>query len=166
MDKKKVRLERPKELLRLHESGQLQNLIFSNEKLFQIKQFVNNPNDRVYLPKTSAENVHPRLAPRIQAPSMVMVWAAITADGRSQLVFINRGFKIKYYRENVFKRVLKPWAANISAAEHGHLKGLKRRLLASFLPYHGHQNLPISIRWTFASGAFWRVRFSLKNAKN
>lgn len=109
---KKVRLERAKELLRLHESGQLPNLVFSDEKPFQIEQFVNKQNDRVYLPKRSAENLHLRLATRTQAPPMVMVWAAVTADGRSPLVFIDRGVKInaEYYRENVLKAVLKPWA--------------------------------------------------------
>lgn len=105
-------MERAKELLRLHESGQLPNLVFSDEKPFQIEQFVNKQNDRVYLPKRSAENLHLRLATRTQAPPMVMVWAAVTADGRSPLVFIDRGVKInaEYYRENVLKTVLKPWA--------------------------------------------------------
>lgn len=109
---KKVRLERAKELLRLHGSGQLPNLVFSDEKPFQIEQFVNKQNDRVYLPKRSAENLHLRLATRTQAPPTVMVWAAVTADGRSPLVFIDRGVKInaEYYRENVLKAVLKPWA--------------------------------------------------------
>ena len=111
MDKKKVRLERAKELLRLHESGQLPNLVFSDEKPFQIEQFVNKQNDRVYLPKRSAEKLQLRLATRTQAPPMVMVWAAVTADGRSPLVFTDRGAKInaEYYRENVLKTVLKPW---------------------------------------------------------
>ena len=76
----KVRPERVKELLRLHESGQLPNLVFSNEKPFQIEQFVNNEIDRVYLPKRSAENLHLQLATRIRAPPMVMMWAAVTAD--------------------------------------------------------------------------------------
>ena len=112
MDKKKVRLERAKELLRLHESGQLPNLVFSDEKPFQIEQFVNKQNDRVYLPKRSAENLHLRLATRTQATPMVIVWAAVTSDGRFPLVFIDRGVKInaEYYRENILEGVLKPWA--------------------------------------------------------
>ena len=72
-------------LLRLHESGQLPN----------------NKNYRVYLPKWSA-----------QEPPMVIVWAAVTADGRFPPVFIDRGVKVntEFYRENVLKAVLKPWA--------------------------------------------------------
>ena len=112
MDKKKVKLERAKELLRLHEIGQLPNLVFSDEKPFQIKLLVNKQNYRVYLPKRTAENLHLRLATRTQAPAMVMVWAAVTADGRPQLVFMDRGVKInaEYYRKNILKTVLKPWA--------------------------------------------------------
>ena len=43
---------------------------------------------------------------------MAMVWAAITADGRSPLVFIDLGVKINagYYRENMLAGALKPWA--------------------------------------------------------
>ena len=75
---KKVRLVRAKGLLRLADSRELPNLVVSNEKPF-------------VMPKRSAENLHLRLATRTQAPAMVMVWAAITADGRSPIVFIDRG---------------------------------------------------------------------------
>ena len=99
-------MERAKELLRLHESA---SLVFYNEKPFQIKQFMNKQNNRVYLLKNSAEKVHLLLATRTQASPMVMVWAVVTADGHTPLVFIDRGVKInvEYYRENVLKTVLK-----------------------------------------------------------
>ena len=90
-EQNKVRLERAKELLRLHESGQLPILVFSDENTFQIEQFVNKQNDWVLLPKRSAENLYLQLATRIQASLMVMVWAAVTADGCSPFVFIDRG---------------------------------------------------------------------------
>ena len=87
-------------------------VVFSNEKPFVIQQFVNKQNDCVYLPKSSADNLHLRLATRTQAPVTGMVRAAITADGRSPLVFIDRGVKInaEYYRENILEGALKPWA--------------------------------------------------------
>lgn len=109
---KKVRLERAKELLRLAESGELPNLVFSDESPFVIEQYVNKQNDRIYLPARSTENLNLRMATRKQAPPMVMVWAAVTADGRSPLVFIDRGVKInaQNYRENILEGALKPWA--------------------------------------------------------
>lgn len=109
---KKVRLERAKELLRLAESGQFPNIVFSDEKNFPIEQFVNSQNDRVYLTERSYENLRLRMATRSNFPSQVMVWAAVTADGRSPIVFIESGVKVNatYYRENVLEAALEPWA--------------------------------------------------------
>ena len=42
----KVRLERAKELKRLHAAGEIPNIVFSDEKIFPIEQFVNKQNDR------------------------------------------------------------------------------------------------------------------------
>ena len=53
--RKEKRPKRAKELLRLAESGELPNLVFSDEKTFVVQQFVNNQHDRVYLPKRSAK---------------------------------------------------------------------------------------------------------------
>lgn len=53
---KKVRLDRAKELIRLHESGSLPNIVFSDEAPFTIEQCVNKQNDRVYLTERSYEN--------------------------------------------------------------------------------------------------------------
>lgn len=109
---KKVRMERAKELLRRAESGEFPNLVFSDEAPFTIEQFVNKQNDRVYLRGSSCENLHLRMATRKQSAPMVMVWAAITVDGRTPLVFLDRGVKINatVYREKILEAVLKPWA--------------------------------------------------------
>lgn len=109
---KKVRLDRAKELLRLADSGQLPNIVFSDEKNFLIEQFVNKQNDRVYLTKRSYENLDIRMATRSQAPPFVMVWAAVTADGRSPLMFLDRGIKMNanVYRTSILEGALRPWA--------------------------------------------------------
>lgn len=54
------------------------------------------------------------MAYRKQAPASVMVWAAVTAEGRSPLVFIDQGVKInqQLYRQKVLSRALMPWARN------------------------------------------------------
>ena len=41
-----------------------------------------------------------------------MVWAGVTASGRTQLAFIPEGVKVNQlvYRENILEKVLKPWA--------------------------------------------------------
>ena len=69
--------------------------------------------------------------------------------------------KCRILSGNVSKTVLKLWAEK-HFGRRLTKNGLKRRFLASFLPQNGHQNLRVSICWTFAPGAF---RFSLKNTK-
>ena len=41
-----------------------------------------------------------------------MVWAGVTSDGRTPLVFIPQGVKINQYiyRESILESILKPWA--------------------------------------------------------
>ncbi|KAF2897019.1 hypothetical protein ILUMI_09157 [Ignelater luminosus] len=92
-NQKKVRFERAKELLRLAASGEFPNIVFSDEKNFPIEQFVNTQNDRVYLTERTYENLKHRLVTRSNYPSQIMVWAAVTATGRSPLVFIEPGVK-------------------------------------------------------------------------
>ena len=70
---KENRLKITKELLRMAESGELANLVFSDDKTFVVQKFGNKHDDRVNLPKRSAENVHLWLATRTQAPTVVMV---------------------------------------------------------------------------------------------
>lgn len=109
---KKVRLERARELKRLHVRGELPHIVFSDEKNFTIEQFVNKQNDRVWLTERSHENLESRLSTRRQAPAQVMVWAAVTADFRGPLVFLDQGVKVNgnVYREIVLEGALKPWA--------------------------------------------------------
>lgn len=106
------RLQRAKELKRLHVSGQLPNIVFSDEKNYPIEQYVNKQNDRVWLAERSYDNLEQRLVTRTQAPPHVMVWAAVTADGRSPLIFLESGVKVNatVYRESVLEGALKPWA--------------------------------------------------------
>ena len=131
-------------------------------------------NDRVYLPKRSAENFHLRLATRTQAPAMVMVWTAITAEGCSTLVFIDRGVKINVecYRKNMLEGALqpgarkhfghRPWTLQQDSAPSHSARAiqewLKMRFLASFPAHNGHQNLRMMIRWTIVPGVFWKAR--------
>lgn len=109
---KKVRLERVKGLIQLHASGGTPNTVFSDEKKFIVEQFVNKQNDRIWLQQKSSENLDIRLATRRQAPAQLMVWAAVTATGRSPLVIMEPNVKInaKVYQEKVLEGVLKPWA--------------------------------------------------------
>lgn len=111
---KAIRLQRARALKALHASGELENLVFSDEKIFTVQQYVNKQNDRVWLQGKSNENLDDRVAFRKQAPAYVMVWAAVTANGRSPLVFIDQGVKVnqQVYQQKVLNDALVPWAHN------------------------------------------------------
>ena len=159
MDKKKLRLERATELRK----RPVIEFAFLRWKAILNWAVLNKQNYRIYLPKMSAENLQLQLATRTQTLPMLMLWAAVTADGCRPLVFIDREVKInaEYYWENVLKTVLKRWAdKHFNRTQHHRIQhlssknGLRKRFLALLLPHNGHQNLRISIRWTFAPQAF------------
>ena len=68
------------------------NLVFTDEKKFDIQQVVNQLNDRVW---GSSISVKGRIATRRQYPQSVMTWAAVTPSGRSPLVFVPSGGEIE-----------------------------------------------------------------------
>lgn len=71
----KVKLATVKELLRLAEGSELQNLFFWEEKPFLIQQHMNKlSGDRVYLKERLFKNLDVRLASTTQKAAMVMVW--------------------------------------------------------------------------------------------
>jgi inhibitor of nuclear factor kappa-B kinase subunit alpha len=112
MQKKKTRLERVRALKLRHARGELANLVFSDEKLFTIQQCVNKQNDRVWATGKSSINAENFRATHTQGAASVMVWAAITATGRTLLVFVPKGVKInaQEYQERILEGCLKPWA--------------------------------------------------------
>jgi transposase len=105
----RMRLERCQHILDLIEDGTLPNLVFSDEKKFDIEQSVNRQNDRVW---SRDGSVATRTATRRQNPMSVMVWAAVTATGRSPLVFVPSGVKLnsQRYISDILEAVLLPWA--------------------------------------------------------
>jgi inhibitor of nuclear factor kappa-B kinase subunit alpha len=110
--KKATRLTRAKALKVRHASGELDNLVFSDEKVFTIQQYVNKQNDRVWATSKSSINADNFRATHTQGAASVMVWAAITATGRTPLVFVPVGVKInaQEYRQRILEGCLKPWA--------------------------------------------------------
>lgn len=108
---KKVRLERCKALKTRYARMEIPNLVFSDEKIFTVQQVVNRQNHRVYLRDRSGDHAAHLQVGRSQAPASVMVWAAVTADGRAPLVFLPEGVKVNasVYRERVLEASLKPW---------------------------------------------------------
>ena len=99
-----MRIERCRHLLNLMEDGMLPNLVFSDEKKFDVVQCVNHQNNRVWGRNASVEG---RRVSRHQNPNSVMVWAA---TGRCPLVFVPSGVKLnsQRYISNILEGELLP----------------------------------------------------------
>ena len=103
------RLQRSKILLSRIHDGTLPNLVFSDEKIFNVEHHFNSQNDRIWS-KNGDEGS--RVVTRKQCPTSVMVWAAVTESSRSPLFFVDKGVKLnqKNYRDAILVGALLPWA--------------------------------------------------------
>lgn len=103
---KKKREDRSKQLLNRFSGNDYQNILFTDEKMFTIEQFVNKQNDRIY--SKSQPNVS---ISRTGHPKSVMVFAGITSDGKTPLIFLDQGIKMNSNNYiSVLKKEVLPWA--------------------------------------------------------
>ena len=92
----------------------LPNLIFSDEKLFTVEAAFNHRNDRVL--SKSLQDIPPGLEKvRIQKPPSVIVWAAVSSEGKFPLIFVSEGVKInkELYIDKILKDGLMPWTSEM-----------------------------------------------------
>ena len=117
---KKVRLERCKMLKGRCVGSWYERIIFTDEKIFTVEQVINKQNDRLWAQARSSSNSSQFQVSRSQGAQSVMVWAGITANGRTPLVFVEQGVKInaQIYKETILEDCLKPWAQNHFGRRH------------------------------------------------
>ncbi|KAI6648696.1 Transposase [Oopsacas minuta] len=103
------RLARSKALLARLASFGLDETLFSDEKLFRVEQAYNRQNYRVLSSSPSSIPQEYRCVQRVQHPQSVMVWAGVSAKGRTPLVFIPPGVKINAvkYQELVLDPIVR-----------------------------------------------------------
>ena len=113
------RLIRSKLLLKRNKDGMLQNIIFSDEKLFSVQQSHNHQNDRVLARSLEAIPGNAGKVFRTQKPASVMVWAAVSERGKTPLVFVPQGVKInkERYIEDILEGALLPWCNSVYGDE-------------------------------------------------
>ena len=104
-----MKAEKCRKLLQNIAEGTLPNLVFTDEKKFDILQAVNQKNDRVW---ASSSTINGRIVTRRQNPQSVMVWAAVTATRRSLLLFVPTGVKLnsERYVSDILEGCLLSWA--------------------------------------------------------
>ena len=94
------RLARARILLSRIRDGTLPNIVFSDEKKFNVQQKYKSQNDQFW---SKSGDIDTRMITRRQAAASVMVWAAATETERSPLIFWNKGSKLtKKITETIF----------------------------------------------------------------
>ncbi|CAM1326495.1 Uncharacterised protein r2_g3551 [Pycnogonum litorale] len=108
---KAKRLTRCKKLLRKFRSNNsVKKIWFSDEKKFTVETPRNSQNDRVQGAVSKKSDIEPSrlLRSRKHFSESVMVSLATSYDGKSSIIFVNRGIKInaKYYCEEILNPTL------------------------------------------------------------
>ena len=103
------RLQRSRGLLSRAGPDVVDRILFSDEKLFTIQDVSNPQNDRIISSSVQDIPEHLRFIPRRQKPASVMVWGGISANSRTNLIFVPTGVKInsKTYRELILDTEVK-----------------------------------------------------------
>ena len=124
-----MKAEKCRKLLQDIAEGMLPNLVFTDEKKFNIRQAVDQKNNRVW---ASSSTTEARIVTRRQNPQSVMVWTAVTATGRSLLLFVPMGVKLnsERYISDILKGCLLTWAKQ-------HFKDEPWTLQQDSAPSHG-----------------------------
>ncbi|KAI6649831.1 hypothetical protein LOD99_6381 [Oopsacas minuta] len=96
-------------LLARHATGGLENIIFTDEKIFIIAEATNVQNDRVISTVISEIPDMFRYISRKMKLLSVMIWARVSAVGRTPLIFVPAGVKInaKTYKDLILEPVVK-----------------------------------------------------------
>ncbi len=97
-EEKETTAMRTKALKRRIAAGNLDSILFSDEKLFTVEQSSNHQNDRIL--SAGIEDIPENLkyVPRRQGAESLMVWAGVSANSRTKLVFVPAGVKINIRR--------------------------------------------------------------------
>lgn len=105
----KKRLTRCKELKkRFGDVLNPKKILFTDEKIFSIQQTYNRQNNRTWA--ENSDLVRKNDVQTSQKPKGVMVWAGITRNGKTPLIFFKEGLKVN---QHIYKKMLEnkllPW---------------------------------------------------------
>lgn len=107
-----TRLLRSRELLRRFSAARHRKILFTDEKVFTVEQVFNKQNTRILARNVADASKKGRYVQKRGHAVSVMVWAGITSDGKTPLVFVPQGVKINAanYLDDILKAVVEPWA--------------------------------------------------------
>lgn len=82
---RQIRATRAKKLLQQFAKNDYQQILFTDEKMFTVKEKFNRSNDRAHSPRDPAEKT--QRGERGYHPALVTVWWRVTFEGVTQLHF-------------------------------------------------------------------------------
>ena len=92
---KQKKMERAKILLnRMKDSTDARKIIFSDEKILSVEAQFNSQNNRILAKSADSIPSSINSVYRCQKPASAMVWAAISENWRSPLIFVKEGDKL------------------------------------------------------------------------
>ena len=103
------RFQRSRKLLARLAVGAENNILFSDEKIFTVEESHNSQNDRILAPSSKSISDEEKFVDRVQKPKYLMVWAGVSANCQTNLIFVPQGVKIdsKTYKELILESEIK-----------------------------------------------------------
>lgn len=110
VDLKNKRKQKSKDLLIRYAGGKHRQILFTDEKIFNVEEHYNKQNDKVYARSSKEAS---QVVPRIQKghhPASVMVWWGVSYEGVTNIHFCEKGVKTSalVYQNTVLDSIVKP----------------------------------------------------------
>lgn len=109
---KAQRLQKCKKLLQFFSMRRVEDVLWSDEKVFPIEVAHNSQNHRQLLSPDQSHTLKRKVCTRSLFPKSLMVWAGISGDEKTPLIFIDKNIKInaKVYQDEVLEKVVIPFS--------------------------------------------------------
>lgn len=133
---KQNRKEKCKKLRAFFKLRRIDDVLWSEEKIFTLEVAKNSQNHLQLLSPALKSTRKRKVATKGLFPKSLMVWGGISASGKTPLVFIDKNVKInaKVYQKEILEKAVVPWKRS-------------------------HPNLTLQQDWAPAHGAKTTIRF-------
>jgi len=111
---KQNRKEKCKKLRDFFKVRRVEDVLWSDEKVFTVEVAKNAQNHRQLLSPALKNTRKRKVATKSLFPKSLMVWGGVSASGKTPLIFINKGVKInaKVYQDEILTKAVLPWKQN------------------------------------------------------
>lgn len=108
---KQNRLDKCKKLQDFFIMHRVEDVLWSDEKIFTVEVTQNSQNHRQLLSPALKNTRKRKVATKSLFPKSLMIWAGIGANGKTQLVFIDKHVKInaQIYQNEILDKAVLPW---------------------------------------------------------